>query len=181
MSTTTEIGTYMFPRNSRRFIDYVSIDSEHGCDVNCCCLHTEGEILIGNASGIHIADETGVTKEFPILGKKKYVIMVKNSAVVGSFDDNGQQVVTVLDLHNEFMEYGVTLFRNGKNEYISYILRVWGTIFVVTRTHTVFSLTEKDLQTKLKSLYERHQYEIALSVAQSNQMDYNGILDIHRM
>ena len=108
-------------------------------------------------------------------------MMVKDSAVVGGFDENGQQVVTIYNLANEFIEYGVTLFRNGKTEYISFILNVWGMILIVTRTHTVFGLKEKDLQTKLNSLFEKHQYEIALSIAQSNQIDYNGLLDIHRM
>ena len=149
--------------------------------MNCCCLRAPGQLLIGHTNELQIVGISGELKSYSISGKKKYVMMVKDSAVVGGFDENGQQVVTIYNLANEFIEYGVTLFRNGKTEYISFIINVWGMILIVTRTHTVFGLKEKDLQTKLNSLFEKHQYEIALSIAQSNQIDYNGLLDIHRM
>lgn len=105
----------------------------------------------------------------------------KDSIVTASFDDNGQQVVTVMDLANQIIDYSVTLFRNGKPEFVSSIISQWDSLFIITRSHSVFLLQEKDLRTKLKSLYEKHQYSIALAVAQSNGMDYTGILDIHRM
>lgn len=105
----------------------------------------------------------------------------KESIVVAGFDENGQQVITVLNLANQIIEYSITLFRNGKPEFVSSIFSQWGSLFIITRSHSVFVLQEKDLRTKLKSIYEKNQYSIALAVAQSNGMDYNGILDIHRL
>ena len=75
----------------------------------------------------------------------------------------------------------MTMFRNGKPEFVSSIFSQWGSLFVLSRSHTMFSLEEKDLRTKLRSLYEKNQYDIALIVAQNAGMDYSGILDIHRM
>ena len=101
--------------------------------------------------------------------------------MVGSFDENGQQVVTVYNLADHIIECSATLFRNGKTEFVYSIISQWGSLFVITRTKTVFILQEKDLPTKLRSLYEKHQYDIALDVAVRSGMDVNGVLNIHRM
>lgn len=114
-------------------------------------------------------------------GKKKYLMHTKECAVVGSFDENGQQVVTVYNLADHIIECSATLFRNGKTEFVYSIISQWGSLFVITRTKTVFILQEKDLPTKLRSLYEKHQYDIALDVAVRSGMDVNGVLNIHRM
>ena len=171
----------MFPRDSRAEVEFVLLSGERGCEEHCCCLRGPGELLLGDASGLRVIGLSGELQRYEAPGKKKFVMMVKDAAVVGSCDENGQQVVTIYDLANEIVEYSVTLFRNGKPEYVSWILHVWGMLLVVSRTHSVFSMKEKDLPTKLHSLFEKHQYSLALRIAQQNQMDYNGILDIHRL
>lgn len=105
----------------------------------------------------------------------------KECAVVASFDENGQQVITIYNLANHFIEFASSLFRNGKTEFVNAIVSQWDSIFVMTRTKTVFCFQEKDLPTKLRSLYEKHQYPIALDVAIRSGMDVNGVLNIHRM
>ena len=105
----------------------------------------------------------------------------RECAVVASFDENGQQVITIYNLANHFIEFASSLFRNGKTEFVNAIVSQWDSIFVVTRTNTVFNFQEKDLPTKLRSLYEKHQYKIALDVAIRSGMDVNGVLNIHRM
>ena len=104
----------------------------------------------------------------------------KDSVVVGSFDDNGQQVITIYDLENQFIEFSTTLFRSGRTEYISSIFSQWDSLLVVTRSHSVFLFQEKDLMKKLSSLYENHEFSLALLVAQKSGMDCAGLLDIHR-
>lgn len=137
--------------------------------------------MVGNDEGIALYTENGLVHSYAVKGTKRYVMRYKDSIVVASYDDNGQQVVSVLNLPIQINEYSITLFRNGKPEFVSSIFAQWGSLFVITRCHTVFLLQEKDLRTKLKSLYEKNQYDIALTVAQTSGMDYNGILDIHRM
>ena len=119
-------------------------------------------------------------KKYEIKGRKKYLMRFKESLVIASFDENGQQIITILNLPISIIEYQMTLFRNGKPEFLSFIISQWDSLFIVTRSCSVFLLQEKDLRTKLKLLYEKNQYSIALIVAQSNGMDYSGILDIHR-
>lgn len=149
--------------------------------MNCCCLHPRGDLLVGNTTGVHLMNIDGVLQSFSFLGKKRYVMMIKDSVLVGSFDENGQQVVSIYNLDNRVIEYSLTLFRSGKAEYIAFVVNIWGVILIITRNRSVFSLKEKDLQTKLNSLFEKHKYRIALSIAQNQQLDLNGIMDIHRM
>lgn len=179
-STQMEVGAYLFPRNSRTDVDFVVISGDQGCAMNCCCIRSQGVLLVGNTSGVHVMNTNGITHTYPFWGKKKYVMMKKDSALIGSFDDNGQQVVSIYDLKNQFIEYNGTLFRSGKAEYIAFILNIWNSILIITRSHSVFHLQEKDLQTKLESLFSKNKFDIALSIAQAQKMDLNGLLDIHR-
>ena len=139
------------------------------------------EWIIGNDEGISLFTEQGLQCSYSVKGTKKYIARYKESVVVASYDDNGQQVVSILNCPIQISESSMTLFRNGKPEFVASIFSQWGSLFILTRCRTVFLLQEKDLRTKLKSLYEKHQYKTALTVAQANGMDYNGILDIHRM
>ena len=181
MSTLTQLGAYVFPRDSRTDVEFVLLSGERGCEEHCCCLRGPGKLLLGDAGGLSVVGLSGELGRIEAPGKKKFGLMVKDTAVVASCDENGQQVGTIYNLANEIVEYSVTLFRNGKPEYVSFILHAWGVLLVVSRMHSVFCMKEKDLPTKLHAFFEKHQYMTALRIAQQNQMDYNGILDIHRL
>ena len=161
MSTLTQLGAYVFPRDSRTDVEFVLLSGERGCEEHCCCLRGPGKLLLGDAGGLSVVGLSGELGRIEAPGKKKFVLMVKDTAVVASCDENGQQVVTIYNLANEIVEYSVML--------------------VVSRMHSVFCMKEKDLPTKLHAFFEKHQYMTALRIAQQNQMDYNGILDIHRL
>lgn len=180
-TTTTQIVCYSFPCNSRNDITTTVLNAEKGCDPSCSCINSENYLVVGDNEGLTCYSSLGVAAEYPYEGTKKQLTSFKDCVVVGGFDENAQQTVTVFNLADHFIEYSVTLYRNGKTEYISFFLAQWGSLFVLSRSRTVFLLQEKDLQTKLKSLYEKNQYSIALSIAQRGGMDYNGILDIHRL
>lgn len=61
------------------------------------------------------------------------------------------------------------------------ILSEWGAIFVVTTNHVVYQLVEKDTATKLEHLFKIHLFDIAISLAYSNNYDDANIMDIYRM
>ena len=180
-TTAQQIGCYSFPCDSRTSITTTLLQKEKGCEASCSCLDSSNHLVVATADGFTAYSATGVVGQYPFEGTKKQIRAYKDCVVVGGFDENGQQTVTVVNLLDHFIEYQVTLYRNGKTEYISFFLTQWGSLFVLSRTRTVFLLQEKDQQTKLKSLYEKHQYTVALNIAQRGGMDYNGLLDIHRL
>lgn len=144
-------------------------------------MRSHAKQILAVDEGLRIFSPRGIEASYSFPGKKKYVMSTRECAVVASFDENGQQVITIYNLANHFIEFASSLFRNGKTEFVNAIVSQWDSIFVVTRTNTVFNFQEKDLPTKLRSLYEKHQYKIALDVAIRSGMDVNGVLNIHRM
>ena len=180
-TTALQIGCYSFPCDSRTSITTTLLQKEKGCEASCSCVDSFNHLVVATTDGFTTYSVTGVVAQYPFEGTKKQIMTFKDCVVVGGFDENGQQTVTIVNLPGHFIEYSVTLYRNGKTEYIGFFMSQWSSLFVLSRTRTVFLLQEKDQQTKLKSLYEKHQYTIALSIAQCSGMDYNGILDIHRL
>lgn len=180
-TTAQQIGCYSFPCDARTSITTTLLQKEKGCEPAAAVSIPPTISWLPTADGFTAYSATGVVGQYPFEGTKKQIRAYKDCVVVGGFDENGQQTVTVVNLLDHFIEYQVTLYRNGKTEYISFFLAQWGSLFVLSRTRTVFLLQEKDQQTKLKSLYEKHQYTVALNIAQRGGMDYNGLLDIHRL
>lgn len=64
---------------------------------------------------------------------------------------------------------------------MTHILSEWGCVFVVTASHAVYALTEKDTSTKLEHLFKIHLFDIAISLAYSSNYDYANIMDIYRV
>ena len=60
-----------------------------------------------------------------------------------------------------------------------FVLEEWGKLFIITSTHRVYSLSEKDTQTKIKELERKHLYHIALSLAVNDiEHDVDSIFEI---
>lgn len=57
----------------------------------------------------------------------------------------------------------------------------WGDIFILTRRHAIFCYHRLDLQSKLKILYDHKLFELALTVAHSNDLYYGSIVEIHKL
>lgn len=63
---------------------------------------------------------------------------------------------------------------------ISHVLPHWGgrELVVVTTQGKLFCLTEKSTEDRLGVLFKKHQYELAVKLAENNK--YDGIVDIFR-
>lgn len=68
----------------------------------------------------------------------------------------------------------------GNFQNVTHVLTEWGLIFVLTRGGKAYQLNETDTQTKLETLYMKHNYQLAINLASSQQYDYNSIVDIYR-
>ena len=59
------------------------------------------------------------------------------------------------------------------------VLEEWGKLFIVTSTHRVYALSEKDIRTKIEELERKHLYHIALSLAVNDmEHDVDSIFEI---
>ena len=62
---------------------------------------------------------------------------------------------------------------------VRFVLHEWGQLFVVTSTHRIYSLCEKDTRTKVEELERKHLYHVALSLAVNDmEHDVDSIFEI---
>lgn len=71
--------------------------------------------------------------------------------------------------------------RETHTEWVQETLSQWGDVFLFTNNHSVFCLHKLDLQTKLAVLYKQKLFSLALTIAHSNDLYYNSIVEIHQM
>ena len=89
-----------------------------------------------------------------------------------------QDRLTVYDIHNKFIAYhSLQPFPP-----IVDVLCEWGVIYVITgatqEERKVFVLHEKDMQAKLKDLFKKSMFDLAINLAKSQQYDSDGLIDI---
>lgn len=56
----------------------------------------------------------------------------------------------------------------------------FGSCFILTKDKTFYHLDEKDLQSKLSSLYKKNMYDTAVKIAKNNQYDAEGLSEIFK-
>lgn len=56
----------------------------------------------------------------------------------------------------------------------------FGTCYVLSNDKVLYHLDEKDLQSKLSSLYKKNMYDTAVKIARNNQYDAEGLSDIFK-
>lgn len=59
------------------------------------------------------------------------------------------------------------------------LFEAWDSVFVLTESHTVFLLREKDVAARLRILYEQNLYAVALALAHEWNLDEAEIAGIH--
>lgn len=82
--------------------------------------------------------------------------------------------LTVIDVVNRFIVFTTQV------EAISSVFVEFGSCFVLTKDKTIYHLDEKDLQSKLSSLYKKNMYDTAVKIAKNNQYDAEGLSDIFK-
>lgn len=82
--------------------------------------------------------------------------------------------MTVIDVVNRFIVFTTQV------EAIASVFVEFGTCYVLTKDNTLYHLDEKDLQSKLGSLYKKNMYDTALKIAKNNQYDDEGLSEIFK-
>ena len=84
-------------------------------------------------------------------------------------------MMSIFDVHNKFIAYSAPI------KPIKTLASEWGLIYSLgQQDNKLFTLMEKDIQTKLDLLFKKNFYDIAIKVAKSHQYDTEGLVDIFR-
>ncbi|ERL88484.1 hypothetical protein D910_05870 [Dendroctonus ponderosae] len=162
-----------------------------GCVKHCSGLAESTQerfFMIARANAIYCYTPDGRGPCYAVDGEKtmlewfrSYLIIISKSnrpAAIGASaeQDNSKQedLLTVLDIFNQFIVYQCVMPN------IRAVLYEWGSIFILCQDHKIYHLDEKDLQSKLSLLFKKNLYDVAISIAKSQQYHLDGLVDIFK-
>jgi hypothetical protein len=122
--------------------------------------------------------ETKGSNEKPFRGIKKSLSWLNNYLIVvtNSGRDHDGDAVTLYDMQNKLLAY------SSRAQFsIEHVVVHWGFVFLVTRDHKMYQLTERDLSSKLEHLYKKHVYQQAIELAQNAECDSTFLMEIKQM
>lgn len=168
---------------------------QSGCPVGCAVSATiddEQFMVLAQPAGIFFfsPEDRGVCYASDL--DKSRVAWFRGYLIVASTEPtSGRCTVSIYDLKNKFVAFTLVPQSGGQRRsgsgghrrgpVVLDILSEWGAIFVLTHNHVMYQLVEKDTATKLEHLFKIHLFDIAISLAFSNNYDYANIMDIYRM
>lgn len=82
--------------------------------------------------------------------------------------------LTVIDVINRFIVFTTQI------EMVSTVIIEFGICYVLTKSKVLYQLDERDLQSKLNSLYKKNMYDMAVKIAKNNQYDADGLSEIFK-
>lgn len=82
--------------------------------------------------------------------------------------------LTVIDVVNRFIVFTTQI------EKVCSVFVEFGTCYLLTTGKILYHLDEKDLQSKLSSLYKKNMYDTAVKIAKNNQYDAEGLSSIFK-
>jgi len=172
-------GSVMVYKPIGKEISSFVLDSERGCGVGCAVMNDEGELLVGQSEAIYFyyANEIGRGPCLAFDGEKKLLYYFRNYLVVISQDTGNfkYHTLNIYDIKNKLVAYSDSRFPN-----ITHVVNEWGLIHLFTSDNKIYTLVEKDTQSKLETLFKKNLYTIAIGLAFSQNCDFDSIVDIYR-
>ncbi|KAK2167121.1 hypothetical protein LSH36_32g21058 [Paralvinella palmiformis] len=168
--------------------DVKTVLDQHGCPVHCSVMSDisqDNQFVIGRQDAVYFYQPDGRGPCLAFEGDKLrihwyrgYLVLVskevKPSSLIGNVQSPGVHIITVYDIQNKLIAY------SGPLPEVTDVLCDWGGLYVLTGDNRLHLLQEKDTQTKLEILFKKNLYHLAISLAQSQQYDQDGIIDIFR-
>ncbi|KAL4227956.1 Vacuolar protein sorting-associated protein 11 [Mactra antiquata] len=99
--------------------------------------------------------------------------MLPSVPIIRAGQNLDMHMVTVYDIQNKFIAYSA-----AHPDVIS-VVSEWGYLYVLAGDRKLYQLQEKDTQTKLEMLFNKANYEFAISLAKSQQYHDDGLVDIY--
>ena len=104
----------------------------------------------------------------------RHYLIVVSSPVTASHTAPSSHTLYIYDLKNKFIAFMATF------PPIRALCCEWGKIIVFSNNYRVYTLGEKDTQTKLDVLFKKNLYSIAINLATRQSFDMNIVMEIFR-
>ena len=154
---------------------HIVLDSEGGAPEHCSVANETRQLICGREQAVYFyeTEEKGICFGFD--GDKQEVGWFNSYLYIVEEEMSGKHQLTIYDLKNKFRAFQFRFDR------IMSIVVEWGSLFVFTSSGKMYQLSEKDLPTKMNTLFKRNLYSIALSLAHSQDCDEGFIKEIFQM
>lgn len=141
--------------------------------------HNDGYFMVGRDDAIYCYTSDGRAPCYAFEGRKVLIRWFRSHLLIVTsplHDTSLQKTYTlkVIDVTNRFIVFTTEI------DAISSVFVEFGTCFALTKDKTLYHLDEKDLQSKLNSLYKKNMYDTAVKIAKNNQYDAEGLSDIFK-
>ncbi|XP_037084836.1 vacuolar protein sorting-associated protein 11 homolog [Pollicipes pollicipes] len=184
VASTQEVCCYNITFKDKE--NQIQLD-QAGCSPRCAVMSeglAEPQFTIGRPDAIYCysANERGAC--FVFEGDKRLLHWFKGYLAVLTVEPArgggsepaapDKHVLTIYDVSNKYVALSVAL------RDVTHVVSDWGQLYVVTADRRLLRLTERDTQAKLKVLFKKNLYDMAIRLAQSQQYDADGLVDIFR-
>ncbi|GFR61248.1 vacuolar protein sorting-associated protein 11-like protein [Elysia marginata] len=145
----------------------------------------DNQLVIGRQDAVYFYQPDGRGPCLAFEGVKLQLHWFRGYLIVVGKDNKAMPRAPVLGPHG--MEMNTVTVYDIQNKFIAYsapypevidVMCESGSIFIFTGDRKLFQLQEKDTQSKLEMLFKKNNYALAISLAKSQQLDQDGLIDI---
>lgn len=148
----------------------------------CCALKLQqglhdAHFMIGRDDAIYCYTVDGRGPCYALEGQKTMIEWFRTHLITitkstKNISAQKEYVLTVIDIQNKFIVFTTPI------DAIAAIFIEFGSCFIVTKNGEVLHLDEKDLHKKLKLLFKKNLYDIAIRIAKNQHYDSEGLAGI---
>ncbi|XP_011503306.1 PREDICTED: vacuolar protein sorting-associated protein 11 homolog [Ceratosolen solmsi marchali] len=179
--------------------EFKSVLDNMGCPRKCSVLaesKQDNHFMIGRNDAVYCYTPDGRGPCYAVEGQKVMLEWFRNYLVIVAKDTGivprtttistkpssiepippgaDKHIITVLDIQNKFIVFSATMLS------IQAVLSEWGGFFILSGDCKLYHLDEKDLQSKLTSLFKKNLYDVSIRIAKNHHYDIEGLVDIFR-
>ncbi|KAJ5070611.1 vacuolar protein sorting-associated protein [Anaeramoeba ignava] len=146
----------------------------NGSKKDCTALSQNGNLIVGRDEAVFFFTPDGLGPCYGFSGEKTFIYQFKSYLLTIT---KGEKVNSIYfyDLKNKHIAFTTNMLTDCK-----YILSEWGDLYLITSDNSIVKLQEKTLPTKLEILFQKHLYNIAIDLANSQNYDPNAIADMFK-
>lgn len=183
MFACSDSGVYLYTIHARdkemkNILDTVNANIITSCYCLQTTVNSDGYFMVGRDDAIFCYTPEGRAPCYAFDGRKLLIRWFRSHLLMVTCpvrDSNTQTAtLTVIDVTNRFIVFTAQI------EAISSVFVEFGTCFILTKSKQMYSLDEKDLQSKLNSLYKKNMFDTAVKIAKSSQYDDEGLSEIFK-
>lgn len=174
VTTISTVSTYFLKDSSN--IRMQPLDSFQGCQINCSVLTSkQGMLAVAMPQLVMFFQKDDLGSSYGFDRSKKLISWFGNYLVVVNDDHRGGKcILRIYDLSNQFVAY------TGNFPEITHVVSEWGALFVFTASGNTYRLQELDLNRKIETLFKKNSYDIAISLARTQNVDESHLAEIFK-